>query len=276
MLKIQLSFHTSFALKKEDLLKVFEAASEESGLEGSLEERMEKTGLGNKKVGPMKSWAVRSGLMSSKTLSPEGKLVWKYDSRLKSLNTDWLMHFHLSLGDKGLQTTPINPADWGGWTYLIYNFLPQNRAFTTENLTYEASTHFDDDDKLIAKNYRYALRAYIESDAIAACKILTSPSKDKFLSGNPQLPNSNMVGYLLAKLWQRDFGNHTSILTEDILNHPMGLPKVLSIDSETCQAQLNALEAKGIIEQRCTVSPFQVIRRWQHPLELLEAAYAAH
>ena len=276
MPKIQLSFHGTFALKKEDLLKILRVAIERKGLNDSREGLIDRTGLGNEKVSRIKRWALRSGLVTDETLSPEGKIVWKHDQKLCSLNTDWLMHFHLSLGAKGLQPTPANPVDWGGWTYLIYSFLPKNRAFTAENLTYEANTHFDDGDKLIAKNYRYALRAYTESDALAACEILTSPSKDKFLSGSPRLPNHNMVGYLLAKLWQRDFDNQTSVLTDDILNHPMGLPKALGIDSETCQAQLNALEAKGIIEQRRTVSPFQVIRRWENPLDLLEAAYAAH
>jgi len=32
MPKLQLSFHTTFALKKEDLLKIIQAASEEKGL----------------------------------------------------------------------------------------------------------------------------------------------------------------------------------------------------------------------------------------------------
>ncbi len=276
MSKIQLSFHGTFALKKEDLLKIIGIANDAKGLNDSREGLMNRTGLGNEKVLRIKAWAMRSGLVTDSTFSPEGKIVWKYDPQLQSSITDWLMHFHLSLGDKGLQPTPSKPSDWGGWTYLIYEFLPQNRAFTSENLTYEASAYFDDGERLITKNFRYALRAYIESDALAACEILTSPSKDKFLSGNPRLPNSNMIGYLLAKLWQRDFGNQTSVNTDDILNHPMGLAKVLSIDPETCQSQLNALEAKGIIEQRRTVSPFQVIRRWDDPLELLEEAYAAH
>lgn len=276
MSKLQLSFHGTFALKKEDLLKILHVATNAKGLNDSRDGLMDRTGLGNEKVLRIKSWALRSGLITDTTFSPEGKIVWKHDPQLQSLSTDWLMHFHLSLGDKGLQSTPSNPADWGGWTYLIYDFLPKNRAFTTENLVYEASTVFDDGEKLITKNLRYALRAYLESDALAACEILTSPSKDKFLCGNPRLPNSNMIGYFLAKLWQRDFGNPTSVNTDDILNHPMGLAKVLSIDSETCQSQLNALEAKGIIEQRRTVSPFQVIRRWDSPLELLEESYAVN
>ncbi|MEC4815535.1 MAG: hypothetical protein SAK29_20005 [Scytonema sp. PMC 1069.18] len=40
------------------------------------------------------------------------------------------------------------------------------------------------------------------------------------------------------------------------------------------QKCLNQLETLAIIEQRRTVSPAQIIRRWTDPLTLLEKAYA--
>ncbi len=72
MPKLQLSFHTTFALKKNDLKRILTIAQEESGLHAPLEVLMAKTGLGNKKVAPIKSWATRSGLISDGRLTPEG------------------------------------------------------------------------------------------------------------------------------------------------------------------------------------------------------------
>jgi hypothetical protein len=82
-----------------------------------------------------------------------------------------------------------------------------------------------------------------------------------------------LIGYFLAKLWERDFHQETSVLTEDIYSQKMGIIRVLGIQSETLQQHLNRMESLGIIEQRRTVSPYQIIRRWDNPLTLLEKAY---
>jgi hypothetical protein len=275
MPKLQLSFHTTFALKKEDLLKIIQAASEEKGLNDTLEDLIEKTGLGNKKVVPMKSWGIRAGLIdkSSNRLSREGKLVLAKDPYLESPVTNWLMHFYLSCGDKGLQAPPKNPPDWGGWTYFVYTFLPQYRAFTTDDLVHTSALIFDQETpKNLTKNFKIVLRAYTEEQALANCKFLTQ-ADDQFIAGHPNLPNPYLTGYFLAKLWERDFKDERSVLTESILNHGMGLAPVLGINTEDLQEQLNTLETYNIIEQRRAVPPFQIIPRWDDPLTLLEKAY---
>ena len=273
MPKLQLSFHTSFALKKEDIIKVIQAAAEEKGLADTTEGLMARTSLGNQKVGPMKSWAIRTGLVSGNYLSPEGKIVLEKDVYLESNITEWLMHFYLSFGDKGLQSPPDDPAQWGGWSYFVYTFLPQHSTFTGDDLLHHSVLVFDQEiPKNLLKKFRFVLRAYTESQALASCKFLTL-EKDQYLAGYARLPNPYLVGYFLAKLWERDFKDEGSVLTESILNHKMGLAPALGVKAEVLQEQLNALEAYGIIEQRRAVPPFQVIPRWDKPLALLEKAY---
>jgi len=278
---LQLSFHTKFALKKEDLLKILLAATEEKGLDDSLPNLMKRTGLGNKKVSPMKSWALRSGLTTKTGLTPEGQLVLERDPYLKSSITDWLMHFYLSLGGKGLQPTPADPAEWGGWTWFIYRFLPNYFSFTVENLIYEARLVFPDEaDSRLKENFGYVLGTYIKEQALASCQFLqlmggeSSKGKEKYIAGEAILPNPYLIGYFLAKLWERDYGQTTSIVTDDILHHPMGLTQVLGLEPATLQTQIDKLEIFGLLEQRRTVPPFQIIRRWDTPLILLEEAYA--
>ena len=274
MPKLQLSFHSTFALKKEDLLKILQAASEDPGLKDTLENLMQRTGLGNKKVTPMRSWAIRGGLIKNKRLSREGEIVWKYDPPLESIITQWLMHFYLSFSNKGLQQPPEQPADWGGWTYFVYSFLPQHPTFSRDELLEHAASVFEEENsKRITKNLRIMLRAYTEPQALASCQFIRKVEKDKFSAGKAVIPNPYLMGYFLAKLWERDFGDDTSVLTESILEQKMGLAPVLGIVSSELQEHLNTLEAYGIIEQRRTVSPFQVVRRWDDPLTLLEKAY---
>lgn len=273
MPKLQLSFHTTFALKKEDLLKIIQAAAEDRGLNDSLEGLMQRTGLGNKKVTPMMSWATRAGLIREKRLSSEGEIIWRLDNCIESSITDWLMHFYLSFGDRGLSSPPEQPAEWGGWSYFVYTFLPQHSTFTIDDLLHYSALVFDQENpKNLLKNFRMVLRAYTESQALAACKFLTL-EEDKYIAGNARLPNHYLVGYFLAKLWERDFKGEGSVLTESILNQKMGLAPILGVKVEALQEQLNALEAYGIIEQRRAVPPFQVIPRWDEPIALLEKAY---
>jgi len=55
----------------------------------------------------------------------------------------------------------------------------------------------------------------------------------------------------------------------------MGLTPVLGLEPDTTQEQLDKLESLALIEQRRSVPPFQIVRRWDDPLELLEKAYGS-
>ena len=276
MAKIQLHFNGNFAFKKEDIYKILKAANQKQGLKDNLQNLMDRTSLGNAKVGRIKSWTIRAGLVNQHYLSPEGKIAWNADHFLESNITDWLMHFYLSLGDQRLNKTPVEPSDWGGWTDFVYNFLPQYNTFTSNELLQHSNLIFDEKSEIIATRLKYILRTYTEQQALASCQFLQKIEADKFQAGKAILPNSYLIGYFLAKLWERDFGEQTSVLTASILEQKMGLAPVLGIIPSELQEHLNALEAYGIIEQRRTVPPFQIVRRWTNPLNLLEKAYADH
>ena len=273
MPRLQLSFHATFALKKQDLIKILQVAAEDQGLNDTLENLMTRTGLGNRKVHPIINWGKRSGLVKDQHLTPEGKLVFKLDPYLESDLTAWLMHFYLSFGAHGLQSPPSEPSDWGGWSYFIYTFLPQHQSFTAEELHHHSASVFEQEKaKSKSENFRIVLRSYTESQGLAASLFLTK-QEQKYHCGNGFLPNSYLIGYFLAKLWERDFKDESSVLSESLLNQKMSLAGVLALNSPALQEQLNKLEAYGIIEQRRTVPPFQIVRRWDDPLTLLEKAY---
>jgi hypothetical protein len=101
-----------------------------------------RTGMGAPKVGALKTWATRSGLVDDVKLTPQGAIARKHDPYLQSPITDWLMHFYLSFSDKGLATPPPEAADWGGWTWFVYSFLPQRKTFTRQELESYAGSVF--------------------------------------------------------------------------------------------------------------------------------------
>jgi len=277
MPELQLSFHTTFAFKKDDVLKILKVAADENGLKDTTQNLIEKTGLGNKKVGPIKTWAIRSGLVDRSTgkLTPQGSIVLAHDPYLESPVTDWLMHFYLSFGDKGLMSPPADPSDWGGWTWFIYDFLPKHQTFTRQELESYAGSVFDKATKNLSKDLNILLRAYTEPHALSGFGFLRSPEKDKFVLEVAKPANDYLYAYFLAELWQRDFSDTNSVQTREIFEQNLGLIPVLGINSDKLQVMLDKVEVLALIEQNRTVQPAETIRRWIDPLELLEKAYAS-
>jgi hypothetical protein len=275
MSKLQLSFHGTFVLKKEDLLKMLSAAQEPEGLALKRADLEARTGLGNEKVLRIKSWAMRCGLVDKKHLTPAGKIIIENDPYLEHLSTEWFMHLHLSFGDHGITPPPLTPDQWGGWTYFIFDFLKTRSHFTLDSLTDQCLQTFDEPNRNpVLKNLRILLRTYTETEAIAQPQILTKHNKDEYHANPPNLPPAPLIGYALSQLWQRDFPDQTSLLTEKILTQPYGLCDLFRIDPDTLQTHLNHLETLGIVEQRRTVPPNQIVRRWSDPLHLLAQAYS--
>jgi hypothetical protein len=274
MRNLQLSFHTTFPLKKSEVARVMGLAGSKEGFPDSIAGLMDRTGFGPKKVGPVKSWATRSGIIRGTELTAEGRTLLDVDPGLRSTVTEWLMHFHLSFGAKGFAHIPESPADWGGWTYLVFQFLPEHPSFTIETLAAASSSLFDDDPRLFRSNYPYALRAYTDRDALASCNLITRDSDGTYHSGDSRLPPPALLGYALAKLWERDFGETQSVPTDFIFDQAMGLGSLLGVGRSAMQEVLDSIAAEGFIEQRRTVAPFQVVRRWLKPIDLLARAYA--
>jgi len=280
MSELNLSFHTTFSLKKEDILRMIKVAEEEEkGVKDSQENLMAKTGLGNKKVSPIKSWSIRSGLVERETgkLTPQGAIARKHDPYLQSPITDWLMHFYLSFSDKGLATPPPDPADWGGWTWFVYSFLPSHPSFSRSTLDNAANQIYETDKKKaksISDDLLKVLKAYTDKkDALAQINFLKSSTKDQYIAGQANLPPDELIAYFVAKICERDFQGLSQINGDRLLNNPYGLAPILGISPDKVQDLLDRLSGKGIIEQYKTVPPFQVIPRWHDPLDLLEKAY---
>ncbi|WP_204103046.1 MULTISPECIES: DUF4007 family protein [Spirulina sp. CCY15215] len=275
MPKLQLGFYGHFLPKGEDLSKILNAAGEEQGLQGSNEQLYQRTNIGGPKVSRLKSWAIRSGLVHNHYLSSEGKIVMECDRYLESPITAWLMHFYLCLGGNGLQAPPQSATEWGGWTYFIFEFLGDRNSFTLDDFFQGCEANFElTNSKTVKTLLRTLMRTYTDPASILSrCQLFSLESNNRYKINRITPPNIYLIGYFLAKLWERDFPETTSILTEKVLLQPYGLGPILNIEPDILQGCLTQLETKAIVEQRRTVPPAQIVCRWDDPLKLLEKAY---
>jgi len=287
MPEFNLSFHGTFALKKEDILRMLKVAEEEKGADDNKQNLMSRTGLGNEKVLRIKAWSIRSGLIDRETgkLTPQGAIARKHDPYLQSPITDWLMHFQLSLSEEGLKEKDkpkapderAIPANFGGWQWFIFTFLPNHQNFSRNTLDHAANQIYETDNKKaksISEDLLKVLKAYTDKkDALAQINFLKSSAKDQYIAGEATLPPDELIAYFLAKICERDFQGLSQINSDRLLQHPFGLAPILGISPDKVQDLLDRLSGKGIIEQYKTVPPFQIIPRWNEPLDLLEKAY---
>lgn len=277
---------TLSALNKEDLQRLLRHSATDGFLASSLE-LSKQTGLKEYKLRSLKHWATRSGLIMQNALTPVDRLVVTKDPYLETNVTDWLIHFHLSLSDYTRQKPSENMADWDVWAYIVYYFLPSHKSFSFDDLLTAITLIFANlKQEKLKKIIRLVLQTYTDSKAVTKCKFLIK-QQDCFTTGNANLSNPYTIGYLLARIWERDFSSKNSVLVDD-LTTPFGLANVLGINESQLRQQLDILATHEIIEQRSakphltgkktqkkqdTESSYQVIRCWDNTQELLEQAY---
>jgi len=215
--------------------------------ETSIAVMSKQVGLSQQRVSNAQQWASLGGLLNAQGLTDIGKIALEKDPYLEATVTDWILHFYFSFNGHGLQPQPENFADWGIWSYLIYDFLKSNSTFTREALQKSISQNFP---KFRAEEIANTfLKTYSQKEAVSKCCFLTQ-NEDNYVTGDGNLRNTYIVGYLLATVWQRDFGSQESILIHDIIDSPMGLLSVLGITEEQLREQLDYLAELEIIEQR--------------------------
>lgn len=223
-----------------------------------------------------RQWARAAKLLDEQGLTTEGKLVATKDPYLEATVTDWLIHFHLSSGDRSL------------WQSFVFEFLPEHSEFTQDELlNYFTNIFSSESSDSLRKVTQSILKTYTDSEAIAKSQFLTHTQKN-YSIGNPDLSNPYTTGYLLAKIWERDFKARSAVLVDDILNAEMGLASILGIQKDQLRQQLDVLARYDVIEQRSAKphlsdtkppikeegeSSYQVYRCWETPDELLEKAY---
>ncbi len=244
-----------------------------------------QTGLSRQRVSSARQWAILSNLLNLQGLTDIGQLALEKDPYFEATVTAWVIHFFSSLNGNGLQPKPEKPSNWGFPTFVIYDFLSSKSFFTQEELVQSALQLLEDNG--LEADVKVWLKTYIQKDGIKNCQFLTH-SGNSYTAGNPNLQNSYTVSYLLANIWQRDFGGQHLLLVNDLIDSQMGLSEVLGIQEPQLREQLDRLAELEVIEQRSAKphkmgtqperrqpqeTSYIVVRCWESPLELLAKAY---
>lgn len=222
-----------------------------------------------------KQWATAANLLDERGLTTEGRLAATKDPYLEATVTDWLIHFNLSSSNNV-------------WNYFVYEFSPENLTFRQAELTSSVVDIFSAESSDTLKNtVQLLLKTYTDLHSIAKHKFLIQEN-GTYLAGSSDLSNPYTTGYLLAKIWERDFGERSAVLVSQIIDAKMSLASILGINREQVKQQLNILAKYEILEQQSAElriagqrpkiigegnSDYQVYRCWQTSAELLEKAF---
>lgn len=251
----------------------------------STQQLSTQVGISRERVRIAKSWAILSHLLNERGLTKEGEIALEKDPYLESTVTDWLIHFFCTFGGDQIKLRSERVSEWEFVDFVAYNFLADNPKFTQEDLLHSASQHLADSS--LGSQVKVWLKIYTQKSSIENCQFLVHKN-GFFMTGMPNLENPYIVGYLLASIWQRDFGSQKSLLVSDLINTHMGISRVLGIQEAQIHQQLDRLTDLEVIEQRSAKphkigtqperkqpgeKAYIVVRCWENPLELLSKAY---
>lgn len=219
-------------------------------------------------------WATQARLIDGNSLTQEGRIVIKKDPYLETAVTEWLIHFNLSQSDRL-------------WTYFVYEFLPKHSEFSKSELVQACSQHLALKPATLDEKVSTILSAYSETGALAGTNLLRYDD-EKYIARNPSLSNPYTVGYILAKVWEAEFGSQSTVFVTELLAIKLELHNALGITIEQFRQQLDSLTQSEIIKQQ-SAKPrpvnkrpqqreenelnYQVCRCWDTTIELLEKAY---
>lgn len=219
-------------------------------------------------------WATEARLLDEQGLTPEGRLIVVKDPYLETAVTDWLIHLNLSQGNSL-------------WRYFVHEFLFENPTFYRDELLIACQKKFALDLTTLEKQVDVILGSYLNQNSIEKTRFI-SKVEGLYSIGQSDLSNPYTVGYLLAKVWETEFGTQSTVLINQILEAHIKISSILGTSYEQLDKQIEFLEMAEIVElysmssrsspikqrrRKDKTSVYQVYRCWNESIELLVKAY---
>lgn len=263
-------FHESFALNRPAVAAVIQSIGRgESG--DALSSMLRKmTNLGTNYVKAMPRYAACCGLREAgkNQLTPLGQHVLLHDASLSLLETQWLMHYHLS--------APHGPGP-RFWHDLTVRLPELESGFGGAKLTEEVgrSVQAEQGRTLAERSIRSCATVYTgtytKSEGLGALNLLQE-GPDGYCLGEPEAVPSGVLAYALAHYWEGQFG---SVQTRNLsdLSEPGGFGSLFFLSQFALNRALRGLAGQGVLELWLQAPPHQVTRP-PAPDALLEGLYA--
>lgn len=272
---VNLSFHQTFGLNFRDIGSLVKSISKNPYYDNF--EISEESGIGigklpdKGKVLPTIKWADYAGIIEVEyegkqrvlKLSPEGKILFEYDPYFQSTITAWFVHYNLS--------KPPIEKEKSAWHFLIQKFLPGRYEFTRKDLIHGLEAEFPDA-KIKSINPGVLLNSYIEDNAMNNLNIIEQVDKNSFRKGISNIPNPFVLGFIFAKIWEREYPNRMTIPFGH-LNEPNHLLSTMNISEDRALNYLAQLKNEGIYDLNKVVMPFDIMRHNLDSKEILKLAF---
>lgn len=229
------------------------------------------TSLGNNMRRSFPRWGVGAGLLSERrnryVLSAFGQAVLEHDPALRRLDTQWIIHYHLS--------APDGPGP-AFWHYLFAEIIRAGRSFTRGDVEDAITAVYAENisDKLVQSTATVFLRTYTDSASLGHLHLIrpVKQEPDRYeLSLDAEPPSLWAFAYALVDHWDRSWSEHVTVRF-DWLFQPRSLTSLLFLDQAQAEKYLGELQREGWIEIFRVAPPFQLVRRWADAEEKKQAA----
>ncbi len=271
--RIDTTFHETFALNIPSVASVLRVSDEHEG-DVTAEIIRAETNLGPNYVKAMPRYARGCGLLDLGTyrLTPFARAALDKDPNLMSVETLWLMHYHLS--------APHGPGP-RFWNELITNTVrigqPLGRSDVSEAIGkyLQEKTRKTLSRRALESTATAFLGTYAKSDALGKLGLveLAEESQGLYDVRQPDAPPLWVVAYALADYWEALSQGASELLLKD-LGRQDGFAGLFFMGPGMLGTFLSELQSAGVVNIKRDAPPFVVTRLWRDTQELRARLYA--
>ncbi|WP_072008534.1 DUF4007 family protein [Hymenobacter sp. IS2118] len=259
--KLGTAFHEQFKLNRNGLAQMLRVVeNNKPGNTLVYDDFKQATTLGNNQVKSYRNYLKASGLTNEDlTLTPFGQTVVENDSSLSEADTQWCLHYGMSVSH---MPGPLY------WNRLV------NEGFTPGRPV--SSSHLADDIReitteggaapLAPDTYREAAAVFIgtysDLDSLGSLGILEeAEGRSQYTVRQPRALSVGAFACLLADYWQRHWPDRADVLLEQVTQGE--LARVLLLSENKVNDLLGSLAAPdmALVKRQRKHLPYQIIRQ---------------
>lgn len=275
--RLGVSFHRTFALSRSAVSQVLAlslgagAASNEQEGGLSRDDIREGTSLGTVYVESMPRYARGCGLIDAHNRPTcFGRIANVHDGTLGGINTQWLMHYHLS------SPHGAGPRYWGHVVsncFRLGDYLDRQCLSTELEVFLAASERKPPGKNTVDAAATTFLGTYSKDDALGPLGILVAQG-NRYLVSESEEPSLAVFAYVLADYWDGMWPGRKTVNLEAITSEPEGPASLLLLGTGQANRLLRAMQDEGWVQVQRRAAPYTVVRSWEDSAPFLERVYA--
>ena len=213
--------------------------------------------MGRNYVKAMPRYCYGSGLLDAENrLTPFGRLVVEHDPALQKPETQWVMHYFLSLADGP------GPAYWHD---LVARYLRVGSTVSADQVAEWVSGSVTESgdrelaERTVKDSARIFLKTYSRDDGLNQLGLVEEVRQKKTLYEvkMPSVASSSVIGAALVDLWARRWPGHATANLSDVTGV---LGEVFFLGQAQLSDALRELQRQEVVELWRVAPPFQVAK----------------